>query len=422
MLGVMVDGPLGPGGPSSKAVPATPPDSGDIAERHALAILVSVDGLGPATLGRLMARFGGATQVVAAAQRRDARALLAATRHEQRQAPAAVIDALIEQADDADAVIRRIERSAVELVSLHDAQYPARLRTIELPPHLLFLRGNRSALATSRAVAVVGTRRPSESGRLVAARIASAIARTGAAVVSGLAVGIDGAAHAATLAEGGVTIGVLGGGHDRLFPRSHRKLVDAIVDGGGAVVSELPPGAGPTRGTFPRRNRIVSGLAEATVVVEAGARSGALITAHWALEQGRECFVVPGPIDRPTSAGCLSLLRDAAGAARVVAGVPQLLEDLDLVEPLASDRRPASRLATAALVELGDVPRRVAEEILRGRTTTDEIVSSTRYPVATVLTALTVLEARGLVVDAYGRYRPVGHLATQRPPAGRTVR
>ncbi|HVL53166.1 MAG TPA: DNA-processing protein DprA, partial [Vitreimonas sp.] len=246
----------------------------------------------------------------------------------------------------------------------------------------------------------------------VAGRIAGAVARAGAAVVSGLAIGIDGAAHAATLAEGGVTVAVLGGGHERLFPRSHRRLVDAICRAGGAVVSELPPDAEPTPGTFPRRNRIVSGLSEATIVVEAGARSGALLTAHWALEQGRECFVVPGPIDHPTSAGCLSLLRDAGGAARIVAGIPQLLEDLDLVETGAGEGPALARTAVAALIELGEVPRRVAAEIVDGRVTTDEIVAATGFTVATVLTALTVLEAHGLVIDAYGRYRPVGRLAS----------
>ncbi len=242
-----------------------------------------------------------------------------------------MIRAVVASARSAEATLAGIDRSGVGLVTLDDEDYPPRLRAIEVPPHVLFLRGDRAALGTARAVAVVGTRRPSEAGRLTAARIAGAVTRAGAAVVSGLAVGIDGAAHAACLAEGGTTVAVLGGGHERLFPRSHRRLVDAIIDGGGAVVSELPPDVEPTRGTFPRRNRIISGLSDATVVVEAGARSGALVTAHWALEQGRHCFVVPGPIDRLTSAGCLSLLRDAPGVAGIVAGVSQLLEDLDLV-------------------------------------------------------------------------------------------
>ncbi len=173
-------------------------------------------------------------------------------------------------------------------------------------------------------VAVVGTRWPSDRGRLVAGWIGGALANAGASVVSGMAVGIDGVAHAASMAEGGKTVAVLGGGHAHLFPRAHERLADAIVTGGGAVVSELSPDTCPTRGTFPRRNRLVSGMSDAVVVVEAGQRSGALITAGWALEQGRECFLVPGPLGAPTSLGCLAFLRAFPGQARVVCGIPEL--------------------------------------------------------------------------------------------------
>ena len=213
-------------------------------------------------------------------------------------------------------------------MTIDDEAYPARLRAIAEPPPVLFVRGAPASLSTTRAVAVVGTRRPTEAGRRIAARIADAVARLGAVVVSGLAIGIDGAAHAAVVSAGLPTVAVLGSGHDRLFPKAHRRLAAAIVDAAGAIVSELPPDAGPTKGTFPRRNRLISGLAEATVVVEAAEGSGALITARWALEQGRGCFVVPGSIDAPKSAGCLAFLREFAGEARIVAGVP------------AADRRP----------------------------------------------------------------------------------
>ena len=136
-------------------------------------------------------------------------------------------------------------------------------------------------------MAIVGTRRPTAVGRATSGRIADAIAGLDVTVVSGLALGIDAAAHAATLRAGGTTVAVIGGGHLRLYPASHRGLARAIVAQGGAVISEFPPETAPNRGTFPRRNRIISGLADATVVVEAGARSGALTTAAWALEQGR---------------------------------------------------------------------------------------------------------------------------------------
>ena len=129
-------------------------------------------------------------------------------------------------------------------------------------------------------------------------------------MVSGLAVGIDGAAHAAAVHAHGLTVAVIGSGHGALRPHAHSRLARSIVEAGGAIVSELGPDIRPSKGTFPRRNRIISGLADATVVVEAPARSGALITASWALEQGRECFLVPGSIDAPASAGCLAFLRE----------------------------------------------------------------------------------------------------------------
>jgi DNA processing protein len=260
-------------------------------------------------------------------------------------------------------------------------------------------------------VAVVGTRHASEAGRLTATRIGAAIARAGAVVVSGLAVGIDGAAHAAVVEQGGVTVAVLGGGLRRLYPAAHRRLAQAIVDGGGALVSEFPPDTVPVAGLFPRRNRLISGLSDATVVVEAGHHSGALITAEWALEQGRDCFVVPGAIDNDLAAGCLELLRGYTGQARVVAGITELIEDLEIAEAVDSAGAPVGPSLAAILTGLDDVPRAIARELLAGHTTADELVGRTGLPIAAILAALTLLEARRLVVSAYGRYRPAGPLA-----------
>jgi DNA processing protein len=185
-------------------------------------------------------------------------------------------------------------------------------------------------------------------------------------------------------------------------------------------VSEFPPWTEPLAGLFPRRNRIISGLSDATIVVEAGARSGALITANWALEQGRECFLVPGSIDSPSSAGCLSFLREFPGQARIVAGIPQIVEDLGLVDAGSEEQSvPVTRSVAAVLVGLDPAPRRIAAALLAGRTTADELVSVTGLPVAGVLAALTLLESRDLVAGAYGRYRPVGGLAAATPGHGR---
>jgi DNA processing protein len=238
-------------------------------------------------------------------------------------------------------------------------------------------------------------------------------------------VGIDGAAHAACVTEGVPTIAFIGGGHARLFPRAHDRLADAIVDGGGAVVSEYAPLVRPTKGTFPQRNRLISGASDAVVVVEAGARSGALVTASWALEQGRECFVVPGSIDSPTSAGCNGFLRDWPGLAKVVSGVPQLLDDLGLLGeaglPGATDPglRSTVRLPSAGAVLSGRDAAQVAvaEALIHGAVIVDELVAVTRLSVGAVLGALTRLEAAGLARPIHGRYEPMGPLAAVDPKA-----
>lgn len=465
-----------PAVPSGQVVP---PDDRD-AERDAWVVLLSVSGLGPVSFGALLGAFGTARAVLAAASGPGGPARLqqaladvapdidgasTPTIFDACAAPAAqgssaggpahtkrrlligddLAVRICEAAIGGAGAAEQVRALGLTVVTLDEPAYPDRLRAVELPPPLLFVRGSPAALASRASVAVVGTRWPTDKGRLIAGWIGSAIARTGAVVVSGLAVGIDGAAHAAVLAEGGRTVAVLGGGHARLFPKSHERLADAIVEAGGAIVSELTPDTSPSRGTFPRRNRLVSGLSNATVVVEAGRRSGALITAGWALEQGRECFLVPGPLDAPASAGCLAFLRSFPGQARVVCGISELIEDLELdgrtegastvVDPAIRggvSRRdgasaPPSSLGgagrNAVLASLGPVERDLAEELTRGPATADQLSIRTSLPGASVLSALTLLELRGLVTSAYGRYAPQGALASWsgtaqiRPPA-----
>jgi DNA processing protein len=413
-----------------------------VTERDAWAVLASVTGLGPVTFARLLREHGSAVRVLDLALTPAGRRLIrdgstgdgAAGDVEVEAAdrdrlPLGVVDALGVAAADAVGVVARLRDAGLTVMTIDDAAYPARLRAVEEPPAVLFVRGAVGALSAPRAVAVVGTRRPTEPGRRIAARIADALARTGAIVVSGLAVGIDGAAHAATVAAGRPTVAVLGSGHGRLFPRAHAGLAEAIVEAGGALVSELPPDASPTKGTFPRRNRVISGLAEATVVVEAAGRSGALITAGWALEQGRDCYLVPGSIDAPASRGCLAFLRAYPGQARIVAGIPELIEDLELtgepdepagaVEGRSGIGRPSSSTAavrrSALLATLGTVEAVVAGLLADGATTVDELADGAGLPVATILGTLTLLEIRGLIVGSYGRYRPIGPLAAMTP-------
>jgi DNA processing protein len=398
------------------------PRSGD--ERDAMAVLVSVQNLGPITLSRLLGRFGTASAILdAAARPGGVRELLAASVADEgawRPMPDQVAAAVVTAAGRRRQIADRIAALELRVLLEGDPDYPSRLRQIELPPAVLFARGDAGILNRAHVVAVVGTRRPTDEGRRTATRIAGALVRAGAAVVSGLAIGIDGACHAGVLGAGGATAAFIGGGHERLFPAVHDRLARAIVDRGGAILSEYAPDTEPTRGTFPRRNRLISGAADAVLVVEAGARSGALLTASWALEQGRDCFLVPGSIEAPMSAGCLGFLRDWPGAARIVSGIPQLLDDLGLpgeaaLQPSAppadgpaSVRRPTG---DAALTVAGSVERTVGEAVRRGAATVDEIVAVTRMSVPAVLGSLTRLEAAGLVEARRGRYVPAGPLA-----------
>jgi DNA processing protein len=387
-------------------------------EREAWILLNAAEGVGPVSFARLVAGLGDARTVLAVAASPGGLAhLVAASCGPDGGSPTltrAAARAIAQAAGDPRRHLEQVRRAGVEAVTLADAIYPARLRRIELPPPVLFMHGNVGALDRPHAVAVVGTRRPTAVGRATAGRIADAVAALGATVVSGLALGIDAAAHAAALRSGRPTVAVIGGGHAHLYPAGHRALARAIAAAGGAVVSEFAPDTIPTRGTFPRRNRIISGLADATVVVEAGARSGALTTAAWALEQGRGLHIVPGRLDDPAVAGSLAFLREAGPEARVVAGVPELLEDLDLLpdRARAGPTRSQRRLDAARAV-LPAPERLVANAILAGAGSVDELVAVTGLPGATVLGTLTGLEVKGLVIEVFGSYRAAGGLAAE---------
>jgi DNA processing protein len=394
--------------------------AGPLTEREAWALLLSVEGLGPAAFGALLGAYGGGLAILAASTRRGAGrafAAIAAAAQGRTMADDELGRRIVALALDPGLPLDVLRRSGVAIITLDDEAYPGRLRAIELPPPALLVRGDPAALAADRSFAIVGTRRPSERGRLVAARIASAISRAGGVVVSGLAVGIDGAAHAAVTAEGRPTVAVLGSGHDRLFPSAHRRLATDIVATGGVLVSELFPDRPASKNTFPQRNRLISGLAEATIVVEAGLRSGALITADRALGQGRDCYVVPGPIDDPRAAGCLAWLHQFPDVVRVVIGVPELLVDLGLdhdAAPAAADR-PSRPSVEAQLIELGPTAGEVARALIAGHGSIDELVTATGHEPATILGAITLLEMKGLATSTYGRYRATGRLASATP-------
>ena len=419
MLGVGPSGPVG-----ATAEPLGPAPSTE--ERDAWAVLAGVYGLGPVGFGALLLRYGSGVAILREAASPGGPERLVASDgghddidadHAWHGAAPAVAAAIADAAQTAGRTLERIDALGLKVVTMEDPHYPLRLAAIEMPPHVLYVLGDPTAMDARAAVAVVGTRRATDAGRAIAARLAANLVAVGASVVSGLAVGIDGAAHAAAVHAGGTTVAVIGSGHAILHPRAHSRLAASIVGSGGAVVSELGPDTAPSKGTFPRRNRIISGLADATVVIEAPARSGALITASWALEQGRECFLVPGAIDAPASAGCLAFLREFPGGARIVAGIPQLIDDLGLADHLAEPGVPTD--VAAVLAGVGDAAGRIGRALVLGRTTVDELVAVTGWPVATVLAALTILERRGLAVGIHGRFRPSGGLAAADPAQAR---
>lgn len=269
-----------------------------------------------------------------------------------------------------------------QVVSPGSAQWPGALLQMSSPPRQLYFVGDVDVL-TRACVAIVGTRHPTRYGERVAAEIASAMARAGACIVSGLAYGIDACAHRAALTAGGATAAVLGTGINQVYPAGHRRLYDEIASAG-VVLSEFPAGTAAFKGCFPRRNRIIAGLSQLTIVVEAGAKSGALITAGYALDYDRKVAAVPGPIDSPQSAGSNLLLRDGA---HVIANVDDALALLEL--------RGSASFTPAP--ELGQDEASVWDVVAATTSNADDLVARTGLDAHRCLVAVTNLELQGLV-------------------------
>jgi DNA processing protein len=291
---------------------------------------------------------------------------------------------------DSRGYLARIAASGIRWVGRSDPSFPSRLRSIHDPPPGLFVRGARELDLLDRlAVAIVGARGCSDYGAHVARSFAETLARSGVLVVSGLARGIDGWAHRGALDGGGETIAVLGCGIDRDYPRAHSALASRIA-AAGLVVSEYPPGVEPAPWRFPARNRIVAGLAAATVVVEARERSGALITADLALEEGREVLAVPGEITAALAAGTNALLRLGATPA-TCAGDVLAAVGREPTDPSPPSLTPAAEVALAA--------------VGGGAATADEIVRATSLDSPAVAAALMELELAGVIREHGGVYR-----------------
>jgi DNA processing protein len=288
----------------------------------------------------------------------------------------------------------RVAQAGLRVMVWGDADYPVRLGQIHSAPPVLYVRGTLEP-ANEAAVAVVGARHATAYGEDMARELAAELGRRGVSIVSGLARGIDAAAHRGALAAGARTLAVLGSGVDRIYPREHEGLAEEVA-GQGAVLSEFPLGTAPLRPHFPRRNRIISGLSLGVVVVEASVESGALITAHHALEQGREVFAVPGRAHARYSEGCNRLIK--AGAT-LVSSWEDVLEVL--VPQLR--RRKASAPETAPLPDLSPGERQVFEALEEGPVHIDVIIVRTALASGRVASALSGLEMKGLVRQIRGK-------------------
>ena len=289
-----------------------------------------------------------------------------------------------------------IERSGVRILTAFDEEYPRLLREIADPPLVLFAVGGLERLRLP-AVAVVGSRQATRYGRDVAARLSAGLAAVGVAVVSGLARGVDAAAHEAALEGPGGTVAVLGCGLDVDYPLENARLKEEIARRG-VLLSEFPPGTEPRAQNFPIRNRIIAGLCSGVVVVEASRRSGSLITARLAADFGRDVFAVPGSVFSETSVGAHELLRDGAILCRGVEDIfAELFPTLDAPAPLSTPVEPPPELSG---------PARILFDRLRGEAggSAEELVRETEMPAAVVLAALMELEGAGLAVEADGRY------------------
>ncbi len=357
-------------------------------EVSALLQLLTVPGIGPVRVRALVGHF------------RSVAAVLSAPIHSlcQVEGIERTLAESIHQAKNATMAQQQMElaeKHGCRLVTFWDAEFPEILKKIYDPPAVLFVKGEIRA-DEETAIAIVGTRAPTEYGKLTTEKLASALCVRGLTIVSGLARGIDTVAHQAALKSGGRTIAVLGSGLDNIYPPENRRLAQEMAPHG-AIISEYFFGTKPDAVNFPRRNRLISGLTFGTLVVEAGETSGALITAQAALEQGREVFAVPGSIFSPKSHGPHRLIQDGA---KLIMSVEDILTEL----PRQLDMFAAAPLKTAPAVALTETELTLVAQLSHEAIHIDQLARQTGLPTARLLSILLELEFKNIVKQLPGKF------------------
>lgn len=346
-------------------------------------------GIGPAAFHRLLQAFHEPGRILESGSEALQRLGLGAATIEALRQPA---DRVVEHD------LEWLARPGNRILTCRDPDYPSLLLEISDPPPLLYLHGN-AAILHEPQLAVVGSRNPTPGGRQTAVEFARHLSAAGLVITSGLALGIDAAGHQGALDTGSATIAVMGTGLDRVYPARHRDLARRIAERG-ALVSEFPPGTPPMAENFPRRNRLISGLSLGTLVVEAARRSGSLISARFALEQGREVFAIPGSIHNPLARGCHHLIRQGA---KLVETAQDIMDELAALAAFCSDAE-----ASAALLQPAETPQ-LAEEYAQllefigfDDTSIDTLVERTHLTPAEVSSMLLQLEMNGYIAASPG--------------------
>jgi len=363
-------------------------------ELEALILLNSVPQLGNSRLRRLLDHFGSAHKVLSCSQKELMREGNVSTEIVQQIYQLQRNEPLRDE-------LSLVKKHGVHLITIHDEGYPKYLKEIDDAPVLLYVKGKLSD-ENNTAIAMVGSRLASLYGLTIAEKFSSELAQFGIIIVSGLAKGIDTAAHRGALKVSGRTIAVLGSGLANVYPVENEKLFEAIVEYG-AIISEFPMTMPPLTHNFPRRNRVISGLSLGVVVVEASKKSGALITAQFALEQGREVFAVPGKVDNPNSLGAHSLIQNGA---KLVTTTQDILEELALPIQLSlpKETKKADTIVKEELHSLTSEELEVYDSLGKEAQHIDELVELTGKSIGFLTKILLQLELKGLVEQQPGQF------------------